>query len=345
MSQDQHTGQSEKPASGNLIAAILIFNLIVILVILGASTVSSPPELVEYGGTVIGWSSTQTATYEPSATFTATLVPTVTPTVMATTVPTAAPLDPQRVAAGERTFQSVCAACHGFNAQGVNGLGPSMIGNTFINAQSNEDLLAFVIVGRPSDHPDNTSGIAMPARGGNPTVTDENLMDVIQYIRSLNPGVVVPVSSAGGTDDMSTAATPEQPSEVATEVAEPVEPAEEIVFAPIDLTGITSARDDEESEEEDPFFSKSERTYAVSCSGCHGPQGEGVAMFGPALAGSPLLSERNGIGLLEMLTLAQPPADPAAGFVHPYRGGYPALTDEEIMGLLGYLYTLPGVQP
>src|SRR6187549_1499209 len=32
-------------------------------------------------------------------------------------------LDPAKVKAGETSFQTICAACHGFNAKGIPGLG------------------------------------------------------------------------------------------------------------------------------------------------------------------------------------------------------------------------------
>lgn len=48
-----------------------------------------------------------------------------------------------------------------------------------------------IIAGRASDHPDNMSGIAMPARGGNPSLGDNDLLNVIHYVRSLNPDTVV----------------------------------------------------------------------------------------------------------------------------------------------------------
>ena len=35
-------------------------------------------------------------------------------------------------------------------------------------------------------HPDNTSGVEMPPKGGNPGLTDEQLTDIIAYIRTLH---------------------------------------------------------------------------------------------------------------------------------------------------------------
>jgi hypothetical protein len=49
---------------------------------------------------------------------------------------------------------------------------------------------------------------------------------------------------------------------------------------------------------------------------------------------------RNISNIVALFTVAQPPADPAQGFVHPYRGGYPEMTDEQLSELADYLFTL-----
>ncbi|NOG51901.1 MAG: hypothetical protein HND48_22555 [Chloroflexi bacterium] len=47
------------------------------------------------------------------------------------------------------------------------------------------ELLAFLRVGRPADHPDNTTGVSMPPSGGRPDWGDTELLDVIAYLRWL----------------------------------------------------------------------------------------------------------------------------------------------------------------
>jgi cytochrome c1 len=46
-------------------------------------------------------------------------------------------------------------------------------------------LVAFVKVGRPATDPLNTTKVDMPTRGGNPALTDEDLNNIVVYIRSL----------------------------------------------------------------------------------------------------------------------------------------------------------------
>lgn len=93
--------------------------------------------------------------------------------------------DPAR---GQELYGGTCMVCHGPEGAGVEGLGKPWVGSDFINARTDAEMLAFLIEGRPSDHPENTTGIAMMPRGGNPNLTDADLMDLIAYMRTLNPG-------------------------------------------------------------------------------------------------------------------------------------------------------------
>lgn len=86
---------------------------------------------------------------------------------------------------GETLFANTCAACHGPDAGGIAGLGPSLIGNTFVAGLSDSELVTFLTTGRPADHPDNTTGIAMPPRGGNASLSDADLADLAAFLKSL----------------------------------------------------------------------------------------------------------------------------------------------------------------
>ena len=87
--------------------------------------------------------------------------------------------------AGAEHFSEVCSACHGPGGEGIEGLGKDLTTSEFVAGLSDEELLAFIQEGRPVDHPDNTTGVAMPPRGGNRDFTDEQLLDIIAYIRTL----------------------------------------------------------------------------------------------------------------------------------------------------------------
>jgi disulfide bond formation protein DsbB len=106
----------------------------------------------------------------------------------ATTVADTAPVasgsgDP---AHGEVLYGGSCIVCHGPGGVGVEGLGKPWVGSDFINSNTDEELVAFLQVGRPTDDPANTTGIAMQPRGGNPSLTDADLLDLVAYMRTLN---------------------------------------------------------------------------------------------------------------------------------------------------------------
>jgi disulfide bond formation protein DsbB len=61
-----------------------------------------------------------------------------------------------------------------------------MTTSQFIASKSDPELLDFVKQGRPVTDPLNTTGVPMPAKGGNPALTDEQLFDIIAYIRTLH---------------------------------------------------------------------------------------------------------------------------------------------------------------
>ncbi len=122
-----------------------------------------------------------------------TLVPTTPVTSTATTSTTVtAPTVPPRLtsqgnaAQGKTLFSISCATCHGPNAEGVKGLGKDMTTSQFIASKSDTELLDFIKQGRPVNDPLNTTGVPMPPKGGNPALTDEQLLDIIAYIRTLH---------------------------------------------------------------------------------------------------------------------------------------------------------------
>lgn len=86
---------------------------------------------------------------------------------------------------GQELFVSFCSACHGSAGEGIQGLGKPLTTSEFVGDLSDEELLAFIKTGRPVDDPLNTSGVAMPPKGGNPALTDEQLRAIITYIRSI----------------------------------------------------------------------------------------------------------------------------------------------------------------
>jgi disulfide bond formation protein DsbB len=97
-----------------------------------------------------------------------------------------APANGDNPANGEQLFVSYCGACHGPSGEGITGLGKPLTSSDFVAGLSDAELLAFIKTGRPVDDPLNTSGVAMPPKGGNPALTDEQLQAIIAHLRSIH---------------------------------------------------------------------------------------------------------------------------------------------------------------
>lgn len=90
------------------------------------------------------------------------------------------------VAAGGVIFASTCSACHGPDAKGLPNLGKDLTTSEYVRDNDDETLLQLLIGGRPSGHELNTTGVDMPPRGGNPSLSDDDLKTVVVYMRSIN---------------------------------------------------------------------------------------------------------------------------------------------------------------
>ncbi len=82
-------------------------------------------------------------------------------------------------------FVTSCSACHGEFGQGVEGLGKPMGTSEFIKSKTDKELITFIKTGRPLWDAENTTGIDMPPKGGNPALTDDDIAQLVAYIRTL----------------------------------------------------------------------------------------------------------------------------------------------------------------
>ncbi len=105
----------------------------------------------------------------------------------------AAPAEAQPVAAaagnaehGKQIYSQICIACHGPEAKGVQGLGKDLTTSTFVAEQSDADMVAFLKVGRDPSDPLNTTGVAMPPKGGNPALSDQDMLDIVAFVRTIH---------------------------------------------------------------------------------------------------------------------------------------------------------------
>ncbi len=214
--QDNH---NDSMANFTGIVLILTFVIIVTVISIG----SPPPTIVE--GSEDGVDAIEVAAdiplptetvIPPTATPMPTDVPTVEPTTIPTDIPTVEPTtiptdvptveptatevveiesagdspsvtsyDPSLVEHGESLF-ILCGACHGPDGMGITGLGKNLVDSEFVHGLSDTELVEFIKTGRPVWDPENTTGVDMPALGGNPALTDDDVLAVVAYIRSLS---------------------------------------------------------------------------------------------------------------------------------------------------------------
>jgi len=87
---------------------------------------------------------------------------------------------------GRDLFIAMCSACHGPNGEGMDGLGKPFITSKFIKDSTDKEIVTLVKTGRPIWDPANTTGVDMPSKGGNPAMSDDDLHNIIAYIRSIS---------------------------------------------------------------------------------------------------------------------------------------------------------------
>jgi mono/diheme cytochrome c family protein len=89
------------------------------------------------------------------------------------------------VAHGKQIFLTLCATCHGPEGAGVKGLGKNLVTSEYVHKASDQQLVEMIEKGRDAKDPLNTTGIAMPPKGGNAALTTKDIQDVIAFVRTL----------------------------------------------------------------------------------------------------------------------------------------------------------------
>jgi mono/diheme cytochrome c family protein len=91
----------------------------------------------------------------------------------------------ERVAAGKARFEKTCSTCHGKDATGMPKLGKNLHENQFIQSKTDDEMVKFIETGRPAWDPANTRGVDMPPRGGDPTLTEKDIRNIVAFLRTL----------------------------------------------------------------------------------------------------------------------------------------------------------------
>jgi disulfide bond formation protein DsbB len=90
---------------------------------------------------------------------------------------------------GAALFKNTCSACHGPEGRGLPNLGKDLASSAFIHGQTDDQMVEFLKRGRGTDDPLNTTKVAMPPKGGNPALKDEDLRAIVAHLRDLQKQV------------------------------------------------------------------------------------------------------------------------------------------------------------
>jgi len=77
-------------------------------------------------------------------------------------------------------YDQACAGCHGPANAGM-----QLIRAEYLREHSDLEVLALIRAGRSASAPDNFSGKAMPANGGQIGISDEQLLALVRYLREV----------------------------------------------------------------------------------------------------------------------------------------------------------------
>jgi len=205
---------------------------------------------------------------------------------------------------GERTFRNTCSLCHGQNAEGRARLGKPLRNSAFVQEHSDDQLFALISEGRLPGDPENTTGAAMPARGGGNLGADR-VAQVVVYLRAIQdpslPTVSVDAWNIKGG---------EGGGDVASLVG-----------------GVGGIGHD---------------LFVASCSACHGEAGQGMDGLGKPLDSSSFVSSKSDEELMTFIKMGRPiwDAQNTTGIDMPPKGGNPALSDEQLTDIVKYIRSL-----
>lgn len=84
---------------------------------------------------------------------------------------------------GAKAFAMTCAACHGASGQGLGSVAPAIKNTEYVTQSSDAEVTRLIVEGRSADDPASKTGKVMPARGGNPFLSDIDVAHIIAFLR------------------------------------------------------------------------------------------------------------------------------------------------------------------
>ncbi len=240
---------------------------------------------------------------------------------------------PDMVSAGQSGYLGVCTACHGTDAKGISGLGKDLINSEFLHGLTDQEALAFVTVGRDIWDPANTTGVQMPARGGNPGLSDNDILNILAYIRvisgnpGMGPGSAVAAAGGGSTSN------PVDATPVATTDPNAPSPSDTWVPPALVPTGDTAAGDTTTP-------AVNENGPAMYASYCGDPLNTPVCEFlQTSLADGTLTEEQ----VTDLIANGTPLFDNPYPVTVSQRGGMLMMSDDDVAALVSELKVKAGV--
>lgn len=260
------------------------------------------------------------------------------PTATLTPEPEIVGYHPDVVADGQQLYSGSCVGCHGGDARGIPGIGKDLVESDFMRGLSDEELTQFIIEGRGPFDDLNTTGIMMPARGGNPSLSDEDIMAIVVYLRTLDGA---PIAEGASSAEVESVDTSDSADDTTDEVVESVDDttdesdsdstdeADETVYEPVEFTPIE-------------LFSSAD-AYNLSCAGCHGIDGTGVTGLSDNMLESDLVLADDSGAIFDYLTAVSAIGSTDSD-AHPVNRASITLTDAELAAVVEYVRDLVPVE-
>ncbi len=86
---------------------------------------------------------------------------------------------------GQVLFMQTCTSCHGQQAQGLPHMGVNLRESKFVATTNDRKLVAFLKSGRKPTDAKNITGLLMPPRGGNVSLDENSLADIVAFLRQV----------------------------------------------------------------------------------------------------------------------------------------------------------------
>ncbi|MEE2819731.1 MAG: cytochrome c oxidase subunit 3 [Planctomycetota bacterium] len=94
-------------------------------------------------------------------------------------------LEPGDASAGKKWWDAACRSCHGPQGEGVPGQGTALNTSPYVHNHTDAELVHFIEEGRTANDEASITKLEMPAKGGNPMLKEQDLYDVVAYLRTL----------------------------------------------------------------------------------------------------------------------------------------------------------------